>query len=265
VGDLKRRVLAAAVLAPFIIIFFIFLPAKWFFGFTTLIGLFAVYESTTMAGGKDRFIIIFISALCILPLYQRNLTGFVFWTLFSPVVYFMAKFFKGDTNKGDASNEIIRGISILLLCEYFIMLPVYCLYFLKEMGRYFPLILLLSLWASDTCAYFFGKSFGKRLMTPIISPKKTYEGLLGAVLGSLAVIMISGKYLGMGFMESLIIGAIIGILGQIGDILESAGKRFCGVKDSSSLIPGHGGILDRIDSFIFTAPFMYYYISGIRV
>jgi phosphatidate cytidylyltransferase len=69
----------------------------------------------------------------------------------------------------------------------------------------------------------------------------------------------------MGILETVIVGATIGILTQMGDILESAGKRVCAIKDSSRLIPGHGGILDRIDSFIFTAPFLYHYLTGVKI
>ncbi len=72
------------------------------------------------------------------------------------------------------------------------------------------------------------------------------------------------RFMGTGIIESTIIGALVGILGQIGDIFESTGKRICDVKDSSSLLPGHGGILDRIDSLIFTAPFLYHYFTGIK-
>jgi phosphatidate cytidylyltransferase len=78
------------------------------------------------------------------------------------------------------------------------------------------------------------------------------------------VMALSSKLMGTGITESIIMGGLIGLLGQIGDIFETVGKRVCDVKDSSSLLPGHGGILDRIDSLIFTAPFVYHYFTGIK-
>ena len=122
--------------------------------------------------------------------------------------------------------------------------------------------------SSRACFYgkngFVGKAFGKRPLVPRISPKKTYEGLFGAILGSMMVIILSHRVMGVGILESVLLGGIIGMLAQIGDVFESVGKRICDVKDSSSLIPGHGGILDRIDSFIFTTPFIYHYLTGIK-
>ncbi|HBL23722.1 MAG TPA: phosphatidate cytidylyltransferase, partial [Deltaproteobacteria bacterium] len=131
------------------------------------------------------------------------------------------------------------------------------LYLLKELDPLFPLILLVSIWASDTFAFIIGKNLGKHPLAPQISPKKTVEGLLGSALGSLAVTTAAYQLLGLSIAGALVVGAATGILGQAGDLLESACKRVFNTKDSSQLIPGHGGLLDRIDSFIFTAPFLY--------
>jgi phosphatidate cytidylyltransferase len=127
---------------------------------------------------------------------------------------------------------------------------------------YFPIILLLTIWASDTSAYFMGKTFGKRLLAPRISPKKTFAGLFGALFGGAVLTLAFGRMLGMDIIESIVVGSMIGLLGQLGDIFESIAKRVYGVKDSSALIPGHGGMLDRIDSFLFSTPFLYHYLSG---
>jgi phosphatidate cytidylyltransferase len=155
-----------------------------------------------------------------------------------------------------------RDIVVMLLSQTFILLPLFTLYRLKELNALFPVIVLLTVWATDTCAYFVGKSLGKRKLAPAISPKKTIAGLAGAVLGGAILMAIFGGYMGMKPLESLVIGGVVGLLGQLGDIFESVGKRVFAVKDSSTLIPGHGGILDRIDSFLFTTPFVYHYLAG---
>ncbi len=115
--------------------------------------------------------------------------------------------------------------------------PLLLFYLLKELQALFPLILLLSIWASDIFAYGIGKKFGKHPLAPRISPKKTIEGLMGATLGSLIVITASHQLLGLSVPAALGVGAATGVLGQAGDLLESACKRVFNTKDSSQLIP----------------------------
>ena len=132
--------------------------------------------------------------------------------------------------------------------------------FWKDYGAYL-FFLIISIWACDTSAYLVGTYFGKVKLSPYISPKKTVEGAAAGLVIGIVAASIFGKLIGMSMMHVVILGSIIGIVGQISDLVESLIKRDAGVKDSSSIIPGHGGILDRMDSFILTAPIMYYYIS----
>jgi phosphatidate cytidylyltransferase len=264
-SDVKQRVLTALCLAPIIVAAFYFLPSKFFFVFLAFVAFLATFELITMAGITERYLILALVVLGLVPLYTQSLHIFILWLFFAPVIYLVTRFLQGESIKKENINRaIMQGVSTMLLCEIFIVLPLFYLYLLKEINDLFPLLLLFALWASDTCAFFIGKTFGKRVLVPRISPKKTYEGLVGAVAGPMIVMMLSSRIMGIGTLESMIIGAFIGLLGQIGDIFESAAKRTCEVKDSSSLLPGHGGILDRIDSFIFTAPFLYHYLSGMK-
>lgn len=120
-------------------------------------------------------------------------------------------------------------------------------------------VVALPLWLGDTAAYFMGKKFGKRLIAPKISPNKTVVGSLAnlvvSVLSSVAVGLILNRHLVIPLSAPTLVtvGLAVGILGQVGDLLESALKRSAGVKDSGNLLPGHGGILDRIDSFLFAS------------
>lgn len=264
-NNLKQRVLTALCAAPVVVAAFYFLPPKWFFMFLVVVALLANFELVTMSGIRERYLVLSLAILGFVPLYTQSLQIFMLWLLFAPVIYMVTQFLQKESIKKENINrDIMRGIYVMLLGEVFVILPLFYMYLLKEIHALFPLMLLFALWASDTTAYMLGKAFGKRLLVPRISPKKTYEGLAGAVIGPMIVMMLSGRLMGIGIGESMIVGGAIGVLGQIGDIFESAGKRLCEVKDSSSLIPGHGGILDRIDSFTFAAPFLYHYLAGIK-
>lgn len=116
-------------------------------------------------------------------------------------------------------------------------------------------------WASDTCAFMIGKAFGRKRIAPVISPKKTIEGATGGILGSITVAyLFTLIYPFIPLHKILLLGLLVGIAAGVGDLLESVFKRQAGLKDSSALIPGHGGILDRFDSALFTAPLVYYYV-----
>jgi phosphatidate cytidylyltransferase len=129
-------------------------------------------------------------------------------------------------------------------------------------GRAAVLLLLLVIVVSDSAQYYTGRAFGRRPLSPTISPKKTVEGAVGGVLfGMLA--MVAGGYFvffGLPLWLLALAGATISLLGIVGDLFESLLKRSAGVKDSSNLIPGHGGVLDRIDSWLFAAPVYYVFV-----
>jgi phosphatidate cytidylyltransferase len=118
------------------------------------------------------------------------------------------------------------------------------------------------IWAADIGAYFFGKFFGRTRLSSI-SPKKTVEGAVFGVAGSITVATIGAWYLHWPSwqLSGIILGTLIGIASLLGDLTESMMKRDAGVKDSGQLIPGHGGILDRTDSYVFTAPLAYYFVT----
>jgi phosphatidate cytidylyltransferase len=257
VGELKKRVFAGLCLAPLVAFLFYILPPPWFFLFLVLIEIVAVSELIAMAKMSKKYLPLVLVILSLLPLYYRSYEMYLLWLLLSPVAYLVFEFVTGQDKKEGVNEEILRGVLVVLIGEIFVALPFFYVYLLKELNIYLPLILLFSVWASDTFAYFFGKTFGRTPLVPRISPKKTREGLLGALFGSMLIVFLTSPLSGMGTVKSLIIGAAIGLLGQMGDIFESIGKRVTGIKDSSALIPGHGGILDRMDSFIFTAPFLY--------
>ncbi len=124
-----------------------------------------------------------------------------------------------------------------------------------------PLLLftLVVIWAGDTAAYFVGRSIGKHALAPHLSPKKTWEGTAASLLGSMIVALIFARFIAVPLPHLLAMAALGNVAGQVGDLLESAYKRSAGMKDSGSLLPGHGGVLDRIDALILAIPVVWYY------
>jgi phosphatidate cytidylyltransferase len=151
-------------------------------------------------------------------------------------------------------------------------------------GAFYLLYLLLVVWAGDIFAYFVGKSIGRHLMAPRISPKKTWEGAAASVIASVAVgwalfhyaLPISSSLLRVGLIQRrdglfgleqpamgplILLTIVLNIAAQLGDLVESLIKRGAGVKDSGALLPGHGGMLDRIDALLFAAPVLWFYMA----
>jgi len=168
----------------------------------------------------------------------------------------------------------------------YIALPLAFLVQIRELwsGAFMLLYLLAVVWAGDIFAYFVGRSLGRHLMSPRISPKKTWEGALASVIASLVVgillynyaLLISSALLNIHLMarrdgyfalqspplwSTALLSAGINIAAQLGDLVESLIKRGAGVKDSGALLPGHGGMLDRIDALLFAAPVLWYYAA----
>ena len=122
------------------------------------------------------------------------------------------------------------------------------------------LLLVLGVWAYDTGAYLVGKRFGRGRFLAHISPSKTYAGLIGGLVACTAVVTLIVAALGQSIGTGLLLGPLLGLAAQAGDLAESMLKRAAGAKDSGTLIPGHGGVLDRIDSFLFAAPVVTLYV-----
>ena len=133
-------------------------------------------------------------------------------------------------------------------------------------GALLVLFVLLVTWAGDTAAYYVGKTWGSRPLAPRLSPNKTIEGFLGGLVVAPLIAWIGHLWFlpAVTPVDCLILGLLFTVLGLLGDLSESALKRHAGVKDSGSLIPGHGGVLDRVDSLLLNAPVFYYYMTFVR-
>jgi phosphatidate cytidylyltransferase len=125
------------------------------------------------------------------------------------------------------------------------------------------LLLVLGVWAYDTGAYLIGRRFGRAKFLTHISPSKSYAGLVGGLVVSTIVVTLMAVLLGEPPIIGIVLGPLLGLAAQAGDLAESMLKRAAGAKESSRLIPGHGGLLDRVDSFLFAAPVAYFYVVAV--
>jgi cytidylyltransferase family len=176
--------------------------------------------------------------------------------LLSLIVFLHEKY-----NIADAAITIFGGFYVMFFISYFVKIRD------LDGGVYLFFLALVGAVATDTFAYFIGKAIGKKKLIEAISPHKTVAGSVGGFVGNILVLTIygivlwyTGAYRGLPIYHYAIIGAVTGVVSQIGDLAASAIKRYVGIKDFGKIIPGHGGILDRIDSYLFAIPVVYYYL-----
>ncbi len=179
--------------------------------------------------------------------------------LISLFAFFFAAMFRDNDFKDAFLDTAIKTVGLVYLA-----VPLSYMILLRSLdaGRWWLLFVLFVIWANDTFAYFTGKTIGRHKLSPYVSPNKTIEGAIGGLAGAVVAGCILNRYLslGMSISGAITVSAILGIIGIIGDLAESLLKRSAGVKDSGHIFPGHGGILDRLDSLLFPVPFVYYFL-----
>lgn len=166
------------------------------------------------------------------------------------------------------NNNPVQSLSMNILAFAYITIPLILINFTSDMSANydipFVLIMFVIIWANDTFAYLFGIAFGKHKIFERISPKKSWEGFIGGLLMVVvATIIINYLYPKFGHLNWVLFGLIASVASVLGDFIESMFKRNFGVKDSGSILPGHGGILDRIDSMLLAAPAIYIFLNFI--
>ncbi len=162
---------------------------------------------------------------------------------------------------------VLRDVAASILPVAYIGLPLGAIAAVRgSAGREAILLLMLTIVISDSAQYYCGRAFGRRPLSPAISPKKTVEGAIGGlVFGTLAMALGGWRvFPDASPLLLVLVGACVSALGIVGDLFESMLKRSAGVKDSSHIIPGHGGVLDRIDSWLFAAPLYYVFTVYLR-
>ncbi|MGL5756979.1 MAG: phosphatidate cytidylyltransferase [Paraclostridium sp.] len=194
---------------------------------------------------------IFLSIKNIFNLQIEYTHVFVFTLFLIGIIYILSN----KKNIIDFSITFIGMFYIPIFLDYIVL----TINDFKLGGIYVWLIFIIS-FMTDTFAYFSGYLFGKHKLIPSISPKKTIEGSIGGILGSTICCVLFGYVFNLDIVHMVLVGSLGSVVAQFGDLFASAIKRYVGIKDYGKLIPGHGGILDRFDSVILVAPFVYYAI-----
>ncbi len=224
----------------------------------TFIGTDEFYRmALPQRGNISRLASVSASISIFLPLFAdaRFFTAFMVlqFFLFSLIFLFSIK------EIADAARETAYALFAFLYIPFMLM----HLVMLRKTphGVEWLLVIMLIVMTNDSAAYYTGTLFGKRRLYPLVSPKKSLEGAAGGLLGSLCGTMVAKFtfFKLLTFPDAILTALVIGFIGQCGDLFESMLKRSFNIKDSGTLIPGHGGVLDRLDSIIFAAPFAYYY------
>ncbi len=259
-----KRVVFAIIFIPLIYLYVTRLPSGYFFGLMAVITLTGLYEFYNMFKLNTVLIITgILSALLLLTafyIFPDSNISIEFLAIFSIIVSSIRLFLKKDPQGS------LRDVAITLTGLVYVVLLMSYQLKLREIDSHWIIFMYGTIWLSDSMAYYTGTYLGKRRLYPEVSPKKTIEGAIASVIGGTGGGLILGILFNLSHTPTQysIIGGIIGSLCIIGDLIESMFKRDAGVKDSSSLIPGHGGILDKIDSALITGPFLYWILISIQ-
>lgn len=259
-----RRIYSALAFLPLLFVGIRYSPPWLFSLLIGTVALFALWEFLSMYFPESSSIGIkgfsCLLTTLLLVAIDKGLPQALIGCLIGIVALFMVGFFISPaTAKHQIPDWAIYIFGILyvgLLLSYYILLRH------LEHGVALVFFVILVTWLSDTGGFFVGKTLGKHPLAPRLSPKKTIEGLLGGVLFSVVGAILSQftfvPFFSVG--QCVMLGIGLALLGALGDLAESAIKRSVSVKDSGTIIPGHGGVLDRVDSLLFTGPVMYYYV-----
>jgi phosphatidate cytidylyltransferase len=260
------RVLSSLALAPILFVVVWLLPPAYFTGLVVFAAAIGQYELYGMAKARGITPLttagIVLGSLIVVNFYRSlypYVGGPLFWITLSVLAVMVTRLFSRRAVEGALEDIAVTVAGIFYVALLFgFQVAIHA----GAPGKRWLIFLYLVIWASDTGAYYVGTAFGRHRLYEKISPKKSIEGLVGGMLASMIIALLCKVWLvpSAGLIEAAVLGVLLAAFGTVGDLVESLIKRSAGVKDSGTLIPGHGGILDRMDSMLFAAPFLYYYL-----
>jgi len=263
-SNLITRIIVALIFGPLIILIS-YLGGYWLFGMVMLFALIGIIEFMIGSGTKPSMLqfwltLVFTAGILTASMLLSFSSGFMILAGYFILLGVVAAV------RNTAPSELFKEQSFMIWGVAYIGLLypfVYHVRNLSEVGGDWMLFMFGTLWLSDTLAMFVGKAMGKRKLAPTVSPNKTVAGFFGGMTGGIIVALILGFWrLSMvDFYIPIIAGVIVSLIGQLGDLVESCWKRAIGIKDSSAIIPGHGGVLDRFDSLLFAAPVLFLFLK----
>ncbi len=255
---LIRRIASAAILIPLVGLM-VYLGEWPFAAAIALVGLLAGYEYLALLRRLDlhpSFPLALLLLLCAIADAQWPTLGILQWALWPGVALLLAEQVFRRNRPGSLASwaaAFAGALYVGLGLSYFVRLRA------MDQGLVWVAVVLIGTWVSDSGAYFVGVAMGKRRLAPEISPKKSWEGVWGGLVTGVATVWaMAWLLLGLPHWQGILMGLALVIAATLGDLTESVIKRQAGVKDSGALIPGHGGMLDRVDSLLFVAPAVYY-------
>jgi phosphatidate cytidylyltransferase len=261
--NLLRRSLSGLI---FVILFVsaILYSRESFITLTVIFALISIWEFHKIINFKSIASYIFFTAAVFLLLKRPDSYAVIMIlgiTLISSIFLIYQLISKKEISLKDDRSKIGLTIRYLVFSFCFLIL----IPFQKDnYNPYIILNLLILIWVNDSFAFLVGKNFGQRKLFISVSPKKTVEGFIGGLVFAVMAACLIAKYVTeYSLLNWITIAVIASIIGTIGDLIESKFKRQANVKDSGNIMPGHGGILDRFDSLLFAAPFVYLYINFI--
>ncbi len=249
--ELVKRILTALILAPLAAGWILLTPSPWFGWLLGILAITALFELIHMLCLPLRFwfALSASAAVAMILAGQHSVVA----VLLLGVIWTALLMIAGRTSTGEALPDLIHRLAMAYWIAVWLLLFVWTLLLLHKLpfGNQFISGAFVGIWISDIAAYFVGKYFGNHKLCPAISPGKTVEGALaGMLLGVLAAAGIWVLFARISVYLALVLGVVLAFTGIMGDLAESAVKRAAHVKDSGNLLPGHGGLLDRIDALV---------------